>query len=221
MLKRSEVQTADMAGSDSETTLVALATTGDRAAIQQLLMLYHDRLAAVIRPKIPADLRGTLSAEDVCQEAYVAVFRQMTSFHPHDERAFQRWLHTIADRKLVDVIRRQRARKRGGGKAALTSGDDQVSSVVELLDVVAVHERTPSRSAAHRELVLTVQGALEKLKDEHRDALRLHYIQALTVAETAERMGRTEGAVLMLCNRGLRRLGEVIGDPTRFFSRKG
>jgi hypothetical protein len=33
-------------------------------------------------------------------------------------------------------------------------------------------------------------------------------------------MGRSEGAVLMLCNRGLRQLAEIIGDPAKFFSRK-
>ena len=70
-------------------------------------------------------------------------------------------------------------------------------------------------------MVLAVQNALGELKEDYREALRLHYIESLSVAETAERMGRSDGAVLMLCNRGLRRLAEVIGDPARFFSRKG
>ena len=86
---------------------------------------------------------------------------------------------------------------------------------------VAVNERTPSRSAAHRELVRLVQDALDELKHDYGEALRLHYIQALSVAETAKRMGRSDGAVMMLCHRGLRRLAELIGDPNKFFSHKG
>ena len=86
-----------MNGSGSELKLVSRASEGDRSAIQELLMLHHRQLVATIEKQIPADLRGLLSADDVCQEAYVSVFRQITSFQPHDEQAFERWLRTIAD----------------------------------------------------------------------------------------------------------------------------
>ena len=209
-----------MNGSGSEQELVSQASAGDRSAIQELLLLHHHQLVATIEKQVPADLRGVLSADDVCQEAYVSVFRQITSFQPHDEQAFERWLRTIADRKLVDMIRTQRAAKRGGGKRvdARYTRDD-TSSMIELLDVLAVHDRTPSRSAAHRELVRIIQDALDGLKEDYREVLRLRYIQCLSVAETAQKMGRSDGAVMMLCNRGLQRLEKVIGDPSRFFSR--
>jgi RNA polymerase sigma-70 factor (ECF subfamily) len=207
---------------EPERELLSQAVKGDHAAIQQLLLLHHDRLVVNIENKVPADLRGVLAADDVCQEAYVAVIRQITSFQPHDEQAFERWLVTIAERKLVDAIRTLRAAKRGGGRQVHAGRvDADTSSMVELLDILAVHERTPSRSAAHRELVLEVQNALDQLKEDYRNALRLHYIQGLSVAETARRMDRSDGAVLMLCNRALRELAETIGDPTRFFSHGG
>jgi len=200
---------------------LARAVAGDRASIQELLLAHHDQIASVIAAKIPADLRSVLAADDICQDAYVTVFQQIASYQPHDARAFRRWLLTIAERKLTDAIRAQRAVKRGGGRridAAVQAGS--ASSVVDLLDMAAVHEHTPSRSAAHRELVDQVRNALLALKDDYHEALRLHYIEARTVAETARLMGRSEGAVLMLCNRGLRRLAEIIGDPAKFFSRK-
>lgn len=210
-----------MADREPDQDLVTQAVAGDRAAIQQLLLAHHDHVASVIAAKAPADLRAVLSADDVCQDAYVAVFQQITSFQPHDDRAFRRWLLTIAERKLVDAIRAQRAAKRGGSRRIDNAAPDAgASSVVELLDMVAVHEHTPSRSAAHRELVNQVRDALSGLKDDYRDALRLHYIECFSVAETAQRMGRSDGAVLMLCNRGLRQLAETIGDPAKFFSRK-
>ena len=209
-----------MNGTGSEPSLVSRASEGDRSAIQELLMLYHRQLITSIEKQIPADLRGLLSADDVCQEAYVSVFRQITSFQPHDEQAFERWLWTIADRKLVDLIRTQRAAKRGGGrKVDARWARADTSSMIELLDVLAVHERTPSRSAAHRELVRIVQDALGGLKEDYREVLRMRYIQSLSVAETAEKMGRSDGAVMMLCSRGLQELEKVIGDPSRFFSR--
>ena len=209
-----------MNGTGSETSLVSRASAGDRSAVQELLMLHHRQLVTIIEKRIPADLRGLLSADDVCQEAYVSVFRQITSFQPHDEQAFERWLRTIADRKLVDLIRAQRAAKRGGGKRVeAQQARNDTSSMIELLDILAVHERTPSRSAAHRELIRIVQDALDELKEDYREVLRLRYIQSLSVAETAQQTGRSDGAVMMLCKRGLQQLEEVIGDPSRFFSR--
>ena len=209
-----------MSGNGSELSLVSRASAGDRSAMQELLMLHHRQLITTIEKRVPADLRGVLSADDVCQEAYVSVFRQITSFQPHDEHAFERWLRTIADRKLVDLIRTQRAAKRGGGQRVdARYARNDTSSMIELLDILAVHERTPSRSAAHRELVRIVQDALDGLKEDYREVLRLRYIQSLSVAETAQQMGRSDGAVMMLCNRGLQQLEEVIGDPARFFSR--
>ena len=209
-----------MNGNGSELELVSRASAGDRSAVQELLMLHHRQLVTAVEKQIPGDLRGLLSADDVCQEAYVSVFRQITSFQPHDEQAFERWLRTIADRKLVDLIRTERAAKRGGGKRVdARCARDDTSSMIELLDILAVHERTPSRSAAHRELVRIVQDALDGLKEDYREVLQLRYIQSLSVAETAQQMGRSDGAVMMLCNRGLQQLEEVIGDPSRFFSR--
>jgi len=202
---------------DTESELVAQAVAGDRAAVQRLLTRHHDRLVAIIEEKVPADLQSVLAADDVCQEAYMAVFQQVGSLRDHSARAFRSWLQAVVERKLIDAIRALRAQKRGGGKQA---GDPEaaVSSVIELLDVVAAHEQTPSRSAARRELVAGVHTALEELKEDHREALRLHYIEGLSVAGTARRMGRSPKAVVMLCNRALRQFARAIGDPGKFLS---
>jgi RNA polymerase sigma-70 factor (ECF subfamily) len=119
----------------------------------------------------------------------------------------------------VDTIRAMRTQKRGGGRRADAGDlDAAVSSVAELLDIVALHEHTPSQSMRRRELVSGVQQALDGLKDDYRSALQMHYIEGLTVAETAERMERSPGAVVMLCNRALKQLAERIGDPAGLLS---
>ena len=47
-----------------------------------------------------------------------------------------------------------------------------------------------SRSAAHGELAELPEDAPEELRDDYREALRLHYSRRLSVAETAKRMER-------------------------------
>ena len=184
-------------------------------------MRHHDEVSAFVGQKIPAQLRGALAAEDICQEAYVTVVQRLGGFTYQGDKSFLNWLLTIAERKLIDSIRAQRAAKRGGDKRVFTiaaAGD--ASSVIAILEQVAVHERTPSRSAATHELAQAVQHALAELKEDYRTALRYRFLEGLSAAETADRMARTEGAVLKLCERGLHRLSERIGDASRFFSRK-
>ncbi len=211
-----------MTENESEVALIKQSIEGDQFAIQRLLMLHHDRISAIIERRIPSDLRGILAAEDACQDAYVAAVRELDSFEMQGEDAFYRWLVTITERKLVDTIRTLRAAKRGGDRKVIAaSGRNDTSSIIAMLDLAAVHQHTPSRSAARRELVTAVQDALEGLREDYRRVIRLRYIQGLSVAEVAEQMGRSAGAVVMLCNRGLQRLGEAIGDASRFFSKGG
>ncbi len=69
-----------------------------------------------------------------------------------------------------------------------------------------------------RELIVAVHSAIGELKDEHKEALRLHYLEGRTVAETAQEMKRSDGAVVMLCNRALRQLAKIMGNRFDFSS---
>jgi RNA polymerase sigma-70 factor (ECF subfamily) len=204
-------------GTENERLQQAIA--GDQAALEDLLLDAYDILLPRIEHRIPADLRGLLSAEDVLQEAFVDAVSKISTFKPESDGAFVRWVSTIADHRLIDLIRAQRAVKRGGGRAAVAA-DNWSSSLTDLLCLVAQHERTPSRSVARHEAVAAISSALEQLSPDYRDVLRLRYIEGLSVSETAERIGRSEQAVQMLCHRALRQLRDVLGPDAEFLSRK-
>lgn len=204
----------------AEETLVQQAINGSAPALERLLLNHYDRLAAEISRKLPDDLRSLIAADDVLQETFVVAFREIHAFVPQGPGAFHAWLAAIAQHRLFDLVKAQRAAKRGGGRAALpahaNSPDD---SLVGLLEVLNVQEHTPSRSVARREAVSAVQVGLAALKEDYREALRLRYIEGLTVAQVAARLGRSEHAVHMLCHRGLEQLHEVLGRSSQFFSR--
>jgi RNA polymerase sigma-70 factor (ECF subfamily) len=210
-----------MAAVEFEQKLVKQAVAGDGAALEGLLLAHHDRLAAALRAKLPRQTRERIGVEDVCQEAYVAAFRQIRRFRPKGDDAFFRWLLKIAERKLLDSGRRDNAARRGGGRGKLENRrSEAMSSVVDLLELLAVHERTPSRSAAGHEAVAALQTALDGLKDDYGRALRMRYIDGLPVEKVAQRMGRTPRSVHMLCYRGLRKLRELLGPAEHYLSRK-
>ena len=97
---------------------------------------------------------------------------------------------------------------------------DPTGSVVGLLDLLAAHSRTPSRSAAALEATAAVERALSELKDDYRQALLLRYVEGLSVSDVADRMNRSDAAVLMLCQRALRQLHLILGDSADYLSRK-
>lgn len=204
----------------SERELIQRAVSGDEAALRRLLLAQHDQLATTLARQLPDDLRRTLSVDDVLQEAYLVAFRKVRDFEPREPSGFHAWLTRIAEHRLADLIKRHRRAKRGGGRAPLEAlaGNDG-STVIDMLQMLAADSRTPSREARMHEALAAVETALKQLKAESREALQLRYLEGLSVTEMAERMGRSEGAVHMLCTRGLQSLREELGDLSRFLSR--
>lgn len=198
------------------------AVNGDESALERLLMRNRRQLMRVIERKIPAPLRSFVTVDDVLQEAYLTVFCKIETFVPRGPGSFFRWVATIAENRLVDVIKSEQAAKRGGGRVrAREPVGCHAESAVGWLEMLAVHEKTPSLSIAGRETVEQLLEALGSLKDDYQEALRLRYIEGLPVAETAERMKRSEGAVCLLCHRALKRLQAILGTSTVFRSRGG
>jgi RNA polymerase sigma-70 factor (ECF subfamily) len=197
---------------------VAQAVAGDEAALERLLMASHKSLAAHIASKLPKDLQAAVSVDDVFQNACMVVFRKIREFEPRGSGGFDAWLMRIADRCLSDLINAQRRAKRGGGRGPVHVVDQDCSAVLELLELVAVHSRTPSRSAAEHEAVAAARAALEILPEDQQAALRMRYLDGLSVAETAGHMGRTPGAVRMLCSRGLESLRGQLGNLSQFLT---
>lgn len=197
--------------------LIALAQSGERLAFERLLVRHQRRLAEYIGRRIPARMRSLIDADDILQEAFADGFEALGDFRPTGPDAFYSWLVRIAENNLLDAVKAYRAAKRGGGwRRAAENPDDQLAQVLSLL---AVHQRTPSRSVARHEALAAVQTALPGLKADFREVLRLRFLEGLSVGETATRMNRTEWAVQKLTARALASLREAMGGATRFLSR--
>ncbi len=204
--------------SPEETELLSRAVEGEHLALQRLLIPYQRRLLARIERKLPAFLKGMTSPEDVLQEVYVEVFGAIRTFRPEGNRAFYRWLLTIADNRVIDIVRAQCAAKRGGGRQPV-QGPASASTIMPLVELLHVDSHTPSRSAAGHEVVAAVHVALAQLKPDYREALKLRFLEGMSVSDTASKMKRSEWSVHKLCSRGLQQLRESLGEISRFLSR--
>ncbi len=183
--------------------LLESARAGDAQALSELLRRHQESLVAFIARMMPAAMRSQIDAEDVLQDAYFLAFRGIGAFSG-DADGFRRWLVTIARNCLIDHVRAHQADKRAGERWMVHA--DPTGSIVSLLEELAIYRHSPSQSAARHEMVAAIEQALELIPHDYGLALKLRYIQQLSVAQVAEKMETTEGSVYMLCNRGLKAL---------------
>jgi DNA-directed RNA polymerase specialized sigma24 family protein len=104
---------------------------GDPRAAQALFERYFGLLIHKARKKLAALPRRAADEEDVALTAFDAFFKgfQKGSFPQLDDREdLRKLLVTLAERKAVDLIERENAQKRGGGKATVEPDWEQLAA---------------------------------------------------------------------------------------------
>jgi RNA polymerase sigma-70 factor, ECF subfamily len=138
---------------------------------------FEDLIAIMERPLLyyAMSLTGNQdSALDVLQDVWIKVFRGIRKLK--DPGALRPWLYSITHGVAVDRIRRSYSRE----KAEQMHIDDFNES------------EEPSFANEDAE---DVHQALSQLGVKHREVLVLHFLEDLTIAETAGVLGCSEGTV--------------------------
>ena len=199
-----------MSESTSDRELLEQAVSGDQVAQQQLLLRYYDRLSDHVARKIPARFRGMISTEDVVQQTFLQVLRNISKFSLRNEHSLYAWIRTIADNRLTDTIRHfsyePRATQLPAGRRAASVEQSRAADLVDLLS--AGH--TPSRSVARHEAVAAVQDAMNELPVDYLQAIELRVFDGKSLAETAAIMQRTPRAVQGLVDRAKKKMRDVL-----------
>ncbi len=169
---------------------------GDAAAYRRLL----DEIAGVLRRVIRARLlRLGLNAsntEDLIQEVLIGLH---TKRHTWDEsRPFLPWLHAILRYKMSDATRQWRREARYLSEQPL---DDWA-------EIFAAPQEDPDRT------LVDVARHVEALPDSQREVVRSLALDGASVRETAQRLGRSEGAIRVTLHRALTRLAAAAGIET-------
>ena len=131
-------------------------------------------------------------ADDVLQDTWLTAVRRVRAFDP-TAGSFHGWLCGIAANVLRNHLR---ARRRWAERVGPLNGE-----------VGAEDSKTANRERAER-----VAAALAGLAERYEAALRLKYLDRLTMAEIAARTGETEKAVESLLARARAAFREAYGD---------
>lgn len=150
--------------------------------------LYRE-LAGPVRGYLAS--RGAAEPDDVTSEVFLKVARSIQTFQG-DKSSFRSWVFVIAHRRLIDERRSVGRQPDFSDFFADNPGGNVESEAVDLL------------------ITDELRQAFEELTDNQRDVLALRMIAGLTLADTAEVLGKTVGAVKALQRRALEALRERI-----------
>jgi RNA polymerase sigma factor (sigma-70 family) len=176
---------------EAEVELAERARAGDLAAFNDLVEP-HQRLVFNLCLRM---LGGPAAAEDATQEAFLAAWRNVSSFRGSNFRA---WLMRIASNACTDELRRR-------GRRPAASLDAPPPGLDEPIDVPDT-DAGPEDLALQQERRGVVQAALLTLPEDQRLAVVMCDIQGFSYEEIAEAMGTNVGTVKSRIARGREKL---------------
>lgn len=168
---------------------------GDAEAFGRL----YDHYVSLVYRYVHNRVGDRATAEDVTSETFVRALRRIDSlsFQGRDVGA---WLVTIARNIVLDHVKSSRYRL----EVATADMRDADRATAGPEDAVVAH-------LTNRELLACVQ----QLGSEQQECIVLRFIHGLSVAETAEIMGKKDGAIKALQHRAVRRLAGLLPDGLR------
>lgn len=188
--------------------LVVRAVNGDADALEELL----EQEGAGVREGIRIAPRWNRAVEpdDVLQVTFMEAFLRIGALRGRSRPEFRAWLGRIAENNLRGAVRGLERDKRPESRGRLTSGPAGESSRT-LLARLAEDEPSIGTRVGDEEMIGAMLAAVDRLPTTYREAIRALDLEERPVAEVAEDMGRSKGAVHMLHARALDRLRELMG----------
>ena len=150
-------------------TLCKRARKADKDAACELLKIYYADIYSYLRR-----LCGSAAdTEDLTQQTFLKVWSSLDSFAGRSK--FSTWLYRIAHNTYIDFQRGNAGRTR----------DRSDQWWAECIDT----NPGPFANVAERQLARRLYETVEKLDEDKRNIVHLHYYQGLSIRETSKVLG--------------------------------
>ena len=180
---------------ESTFVLLDLARAGDARALDRLFSRYLIPLRRFAHGRLPSNARDLLDTNDLVQETLLHSFRRIKDFEPQREGALLAYLRQAIVNRVRDELRR-RARR----PPSDTLNDDAPDPGVSPLDAAI------GREAADR-----YEAALQRLKEDDREAVIARVEMGMSFEEVAAAIGKPSAeAARKTVSRALLRLAEEM-----------
>jgi RNA polymerase sigma-70 factor (ECF subfamily) len=186
-------------------SLLELCSEGDEEALGTLFDFYRRRLRREVARQLvdTPHLAARFDASDVVQEVYLDARRQLSWYLANTDRIdFWPWLRGLARERRLKFLRDHLDAQRRTVKAQHALPDDSWGHP-------ASPDPSPSGAVGKAEEAARMRCALQRLRPEDQEIIRLRVNEARSNPEVAELLGIMPGAVAKRLQRALRRLKEA------------
>lgn len=159
----------------------------------QAVSLIVERYGAALHRYVAAIVADSHLAEDIVAETYMRMLERIGDYKMTGA-PFRAWLYRIAHNLAVNAVTRDRSVP---GDALLARSEALSGNPAEAFEREELHEM--------------LRRSLRTLTDEQQQVLLLRFVAGMSIAEVAQQLQRSEGAVKQLQLRALRALGRLLG----------
>jgi RNA polymerase sigma-70 factor (ECF subfamily) len=171
------------------------AQDGDGEAFGQLYDRYVDTVYRFVYYRV----NDRALAEDFTSETFLRALRRIGTIS-YQGRDIGAWFITIARNIVLDHLKSARHRLETPTAETVEGRDYAQSTESAVLDQLRAER---------------LMAAVGQLGDEQRECVMLRFVHGLSVSETADVMGKNDGAIKALQHRAVRKLAELVGGELR------
>jgi RNA polymerase sigma-70 factor (ECF subfamily) len=204
-------------GNSAETDrLLRQAAQGDAEPWGALLQRLRPRLRRMVALRLDPRLQGRFDASDVLQEAFLEASTRLPEYVRQPTMPFFLWLRFLTGQKLLELHRHHLGTQMrdAGRELSLYRGSLPEASSAALAAQLVGHDTHPSVAAIRAERKIRLQEALNSMDPLDREVLALRHFEQLNNAETAQVLGLQASAASKRYLRALKKLKEILADPT-------
>ncbi len=175
-----------------------------------IIAKYEPYLRMLARANARKAYQAKIGASDMVQQVMMQAVQGLDGFRGETEAEFRGWLRQILAHHLCHLDRDMHRDKRDVRREQ-SMEQRLAQSSLRLEALLAGDSPTPSQNVMIGEHLLKLSQAIESLPESQRDAIRLHYLEGMKLADVAEQMGKSTGAIAGLMHRGMKTLREQLG----------
>jgi len=200
---------------DQTQELLLQIEAGDDDAVNRLIQRHRDAVRRMVAMRLDRGIAQRVDASDVVQDVMLEATRRMRDYLANPQMPFHLWLRQLAKDRMIDLHRRHHAQRRDVGRErSMTAGGRADQSSLDLARQLIDSELTPAAATVRKELEQRFMAAVDELPEADREIIIMRHAEHLSNSEVAQALDLSPAAAGMRYLRAVRRLRELLGDPS-------